>query len=238
MPLPFCLPGQAVCVTPRDATAATATAATSLLFLARLGLRVAVGPGAAVAVAVSPRYRNGTCGLCGNFDGRPADDRLHPAGATACHRRCPGAACPRCHQPPERTFLHEQLCGLLRLPEGPFGACHLLVPAGTFSAACLRELCEAPEDPALLQRLLAEVLGAYDAACRHAGAWVGPWSVPSLCRELGTGGGGRGGCPPWASQAVTSSPCVRDELCVSTRDVLHLSAHPPTMFSMSLVVHP
>lgn len=205
VPPPFCLQDRAVCVTPRGAT--------TLLLLADFGLRVTVGPGAAVAVAVSPRYRNVTCGLCGNFDGHPYNDHLHLHEATAsgdtCHRPCPGPACPPCRQPPKRAFVHTKLCGLLRIPQGPFGDCHATVHPGIFFDVCLRELCETAGDKEVhdevLNEVLNEVLGAYEAACRQAGARVGPWSTPNICRELETMGWevdvGPGGlwAPTWPS---------------------------------------
>ncbi|XP_009463177.1 PREDICTED: IgGFc-binding protein-like, partial [Nipponia nippon] len=146
VPLPFCPQGRAVCVTPQGAT--------TLLLLADFGLRVTVGPGAAVAVTLSPRYRNVTCGLCGNFDGHPYNDHLHKAttattGAT-CHRPCPGPACPPCRQPPKRSFVHAELCSLLRATRGPFGDCHSVVHPGIFYDVCLRELCESPGDKEVL----------------------------------------------------------------------------------------
>lgn len=205
VPPPFCLQDRAVCVTPRGAT--------TLLLLADFGLRVTVGPGAAVAVTVSPRYRNVTCGLCGNFDGHPYNDHLHLHEATAsgdtCHRPCPGPACPPCRQPPKRAFVHTKLCGLLRIPQGPFGDCHATVHPGIFFDVCLRELCETAGDKEVhdevLNEVLNEVLGAYEAACRQAGARVGPWSTPNICRELETMGWevdvGPGGlwAPTWPS---------------------------------------
>ncbi|XP_040977623.1 IgGFc-binding protein-like [Aquila chrysaetos chrysaetos] len=201
VPLPFCLRGRAVCVTPRGAAA--------LLLLADFGLRVAVGPGAAVAVAVSPRYRNVTCGLCGNFDGRPDDDiRLHDddvaASGVACHRPCPGPACPPCRQPPERAFVHTELCGLLRVPRGPFGDCHAAVHPGIFFDVCLRELCRTPGDKEVLDEVLDEVLGAYEAACRQAGARVGPWRTSDIC-------------PPWCPE---DSRCRPGDTCVPHRKLL------------------
>lgn len=185
VPLPFCLQDRAVCVTPRGATA--------LLLLTNFGLRVTAGPGAAVAITLSPHYRNVTCGLCGNFDGHPYNDHLHQVttGAT-CHRPCPGPTCPPCRQPPKKAFVHTQLCGVLRAPRGPFGDCHALVHPGIFYDICLQELCEAPGD----KEVLSEVLGAYEAACHQAGARVGPWSAPNVCRELGTVGT-RGGRWTW-----------------------------------------
>lgn len=181
--LPFCLQGQAVCLAPRGATT---------LLVADFGLRVTAGPGAAVAVTVSPSFRNVTCGLCGNFDGHPYNDHLHQATTATCHRPCPGPTCPPCRQPPKKAFVHTELCGVLRDPQGPFGGCHAAVHPRVFFDVCLWELCEAPGD----KEVLSEVLGAYEAACRQAKVRVGPWRVPSVCRELGTAGT-RGGRWPW-----------------------------------------
>ncbi|XP_066843115.1 alpha-tectorin-like [Anser cygnoides] len=169
--LPFCLQGQAVCLAPRGATT---------LLVADFGLRVTAGPGAAVAVTVSSSFRNVTCGLCGNFDGHPYNDHLHQATTATCHRPCPGPACPPCRQPPKKAFVHTELCGVLRDPQGPFGGCHTAVHPRVFFDVCLWELCEAPED----KEVLSEVLGAYEAACRQAKVRVGPWRVPSVCRAL------------------------------------------------------
>ena len=240
VPLPFCLQDRAVCVTP--------AAAAALLLLTATGLRVTAGPGGAVAVTVPSRYRNVTCGLCGNFDGRPANDHLHLVATVAtCHRPCPGPACPPCQQAPKRAFVHRQLCGLLRAPGGPFGGCHPLVDPGIFYDVCLRELCEEPGE----QEVLGEVVGAYEAACRQAGAVVAPWSGPKLCRELGTmGEGGHGavgllhgwpGCPSFMFSRSLSihdipmcPPWVHGGVCGSIPDVLQLSVLPQHPYASTM----
>eukprot|EP00075_Anas_platyrhynchos_P013838 XP_027303091.1 IgGFc-binding protein-like [Anas platyrhynchos] len=195
--LPFCLRGQAVCLAPRGATT---------LLVADFGLRVTAGPGVAVAVTVSPSFRNVTCGLCGNFDGHPYNDHLHQATTATCHRPCPGPTCPPCRQPPKKAFVHTELCGVLRDPQGPFGGCHAAVHPRVFFDVCLWELCEAPGD----KEVLNEVLGAYEAACRQAKVRVGPWRVPSVC-------------PPWC---VEGSGCRPGVTCVPHRALLRRDLSP------------
>lgn len=211
--LPFCLQGQAVCLAPRGATT---------LLVADFGLRVTAGPGAAVAVTVSPSFRNVTCGLCGNFDGHPYNDHLHQATTATCHRPCPGPTCPPCRQPPKKAFVHTELCGVLRDPQGPFGGCHAAVHPRVFFDVCLWELCEAPGD----KEVLSEVLGAYEAACRQAKVRVGPWRVPSVCRELGTAGT-RGGRWPWGVLGdLLGEVLVWDSPVARTSPWIHPWVHP------------
>ncbi|KAM4643698.1 zonadhesin-like isoform 1-T1 [Amazona ochrocephala] len=176
--LPFCLKDRSTCV-----SLSHQHSTTSIVLSTTFGLSVTAGPGPSVAITLASHHHNLTCGLCGNFDGHPSNDHLVATGAE-CHRPCPGPTCPPCHQAPKRAFVHGELCGVLRAPRGPFGSCHPRVNPGVFFDVCLWELCEAPG----AKEVLKEVLRAYEAACLQAGARVEPWSIPDVCRELGSVG--------------------------------------------------
>ncbi|XP_038624170.1 zonadhesin [Tachyglossus aculeatus] len=158
-------------------------------------------------VRVARRYRDQTCGLCGDFDGDGTDDLQFPNGTLA-----PGPGpfgdswatdsnCSSPVSPPARPCPEEEVesyegptfCGIFTSPQGPFATCHprinptvsrgdLSSPGGpgsrgTFAKDCVYDLCETDGDPGQLCRSLE----AYAAACQAAGILLGPWRNQTRC---------------------------------------------------------
>lgn len=161
-------------------------------------LRVSYDADHAVEIRLPSAYFNRTCGLCGNFNGRPQDDRLMPNGQQAQTSaelghswQVPGAEHddPSCEGPGtgERptagpcppVYGTEAFCGLLTSGRGPFAACHAaLSPAGFFES-CVFDLCAGSGSP----QLLCSALESYADACQGAGVVLPPWRNATFCRE-------------------------------------------------------
>lgn len=160
------------------------------------GLTVTYNWDALVTVKVPSSYAKALCGLCGNFNGDPADDLALRGGGQAanaldfgnswqeepspdtCGAGEPGA-CPKLDSMVAEQVQSKRECGVLADPSGPFAECHgKLDPQGAVRD-CVYDLCLLPGQA----ELLCEAVAAYADACQAAGATVQPWRTEEFCRE-------------------------------------------------------
>nr|XP_039253790.1 uncharacterized protein LOC120330882 isoform X1 [Styela clava] len=143
-------------------------------------------------VTVPGTYKRRTCGLCGNFNNYPQDDRrLHNSRLATSDSEfgndwkinIPNAPpCPDVedHNPCNavnyamRTLANEK-CKILNSPT--FAACHAVVNPAVYFATCVYDLCACGESE---QSCLCDVLEAYAAQCSRSGIAV-RWRNPALC---------------------------------------------------------
>ncbi|KGL96227.1 IgGFc-binding protein, partial [Charadrius vociferus] len=163
-----------------------------------------------VMLTVPQNYQGHLCGLCGNYNGQRHDDFLLPTDQQApnamlfgsawktpdvsCSDDCPKDDCPVCTQEKVVVLQNPNYCGILILPEGPFGSCHHLIDPTFYFQACLHDLCLAEGDT----HVLCQSVQSYAAACQEAGVIIEAWRRPSFCPLS---------CPANSSYSLCSNLC-------------------------------
>ncbi|XP_072317584.1 IgGFc-binding protein-like [Eucyclogobius newberryi] len=157
------------------------------------GLKVIFNWQSAVFVTLPSVYMGAVCGLCGNYNDKPADDLIpkngnnpaNPAdfGASwrvaeipGCVDQCKGN-CPDCDKTEMVQYEKEDFCGIIRDPTGPFRDCHAKVdPAGYFED-CVYDVClfRGRKD------VLCQSITTYTSACQAVGAEVYSWRTSQFC---------------------------------------------------------
>ncbi|XP_057286893.1 IgGFc-binding protein-like [Pezoporus wallicus] len=161
------------------------------------GLRVTYDWNWRLLIDLPSSFYSHTCGLCGNFNLKPEDDV--PQGGTNltsvvawaqawkvldeheddpfCWHYCEGA-CPLCEEEKRELYGGNQYCGLIKKSfQGPFKACHDVVPPQDFYRNCLYDVCMG--DGA--KQIFCPVVEAYASICKKHGATVHDWRTPSGC---------------------------------------------------------
>ncbi|XP_019353974.1 IgGFc-binding protein-like [Alligator mississippiensis] len=162
------------------------------LLVVRAGgsLEVQFNGASSAFVRVGPEHRRGLCGMCGNFDGDPTDDKVLPDGTPAHDDAQFGNAWVSDRSPPGCTngtgelrpclALPEvrRLCGILTNRSGPFAECHWHELPGPYLESCVYDLCQYGTG----NRMLCAALESYAEMCALLGV-----RVPSWRRALGCG---------------------------------------------------
>uniref|UniRef100_A0A8C3PP65 VWFD domain-containing protein n=1 Tax=Calidris pygmaea TaxID=425635 RepID=A0A8C3PP65_9CHAR len=146
-----------------------------------------------VTVTVPQSYQGHLCGLCGNYNGQQDDDFLLPGGQLApdavafgsawktskapCSDDCSQDDCPVCSEEKKAVLQKSNYCGLLTVPEGPFGSCHHLIDPTLYFQTCLHDVCLAKGDT----QVLCQSIQSYATTCQDAGGIIGAWRRPSFC---------------------------------------------------------
>ncbi|XP_039368548.1 IgGFc-binding protein-like [Mauremys reevesii] len=177
------------------------------------GLRVLLSQPHHITISIPSSYHGLVQGMCGNSNGNASDDSVTPGGAQApdavafgntwrvpggkerpCWSKCMGR-CRSCLSTNVSTLLGgQELCGIVRATEGPFGPCHLVVPPQEFYESCLYDLCMS--DGA--QKSLCPALAAYAAVCQAEGVTLDGWREASHCMLQ---------CPPHSRLQTCASAC-------------------------------
>lgn len=153
-----------------------------------------------LTLSLPKRFQDQVSGLCGNYNGDPADDFLTPDGKQApdvlnftkswkvndqdllCDDGCYGN-CPSCIPSQAQLFKKDLFCGMLTLPSGPFADCHQFLDPKPFLEECVYDMCVTGGERLTLCR----GLNAYAQACVDLGISVREWRSRTNCREFKTG---------------------------------------------------
>ncbi|XP_073723307.1 alpha-tectorin [Misgurnus anguillicaudatus] len=151
-------------------------------------------------VRLSQSYHGSVCGMCGNYNGDPADDIASPNGDLAPNDNdfgnswisdtsTPGCgASDRAANPNDCPFKKEysDLCAIITNKTGPFQQCHLYVDPAPYYYSCVYDLClYTPENG-----MLRSSVQGYEAACVILGIQIPEWrsspccNVGDCCSEL------------------------------------------------------
>ncbi|KFP16719.1 Zonadhesin, partial [Egretta garzetta] len=157
----------------------------------KLGLQLQFSGDHELLVKVSEKHKGKLCGLCGAYTGSPHDDFMRPDGVVVpdfndfgaswkapddewpCD---PGIAPPVSCTPTEEEAAKKQ-CAILAQLDGPFHACHAVLPPKTYFESCVYDQCATGGST----EQLCNVLEAYAAACAEAGVALGDWSAGTDC---------------------------------------------------------
>ncbi|XP_059387418.1 LOW QUALITY PROTEIN: alpha-tectorin-like [Carassius carassius] len=151
-------------------------------------------------VRASERFYGSLCGMCGNFNGNPADDKVLPSGDPAPddnsfgHSWQSDTSIPGCgagdqtgnaDECPSRQR-YSDLCSIITNTTGPFQNCHLHVDPAPYYYSCVYDLC-------LYTRangMLCSAVEAYETACAILEIQIPEWrsglrcDVRDRCSEL------------------------------------------------------
>ncbi|XP_008852263.2 IgGFc-binding protein [Nannospalax galili] len=175
------------------------------------GLVVTYNWDSQLTLSLPKRFRDQVSGLCGNYNGDPADDFRMPDGKQAsdvlnftkswklddgdkfCDDGCYGN-CPSCTKDQALNYKADRLCGMLNLPTGPFAACHKFLDPTPFIEDCVYDLCVTAGERITLCR----GLSAYAQACVELGISVRDWRSRTNCPLP---------CPPNSYYQLCSPAC-------------------------------
>nr|XP_055031164.1 alpha-tectorin isoform X1 [Misgurnus anguillicaudatus] len=144
-------------------------------------------------VRLSQSFHGSVCGMCGNYNGDPADDIASPNGDLAPNDNdfgnswisdtsTPGCgASDRTGNPDECPFKQEysDLCGIITKPTGPFQECHHHVDPAPYYYSCVYDLCLYTAQ----NGMLCSAVQAYEAACVVLGTQIPEWRSSLQCPE-------------------------------------------------------
>ncbi|XP_069057200.1 alpha-tectorin-like [Pleurodeles waltl] len=144
-----------------------------------------------ILVNLHSRYRNKTCGLCGNFNGDASDDfatqngtlsndtsqfviSWKVGGGLECSEGFKGT-CPVCQN--EEQFNSNFFCSIIKDPSGPFSLCHQHIDPNQYFSRCLNENYLMGGD----NITLCFSIWTYAAACQTANVTISQWRNESFC---------------------------------------------------------
>lgn len=146
-------------------------------------------------IRLPSNYNSSTCGLCGNYNGNPADDFLLPSGnqtssvdafGQAWALTPPSVPCGGCEGPCLKSetakvelYTGNDSCGLISFPAGPFSGCHRKVDPQPYVNNCAFDVYTM--NGSLTS--LCQSIQAYASVCQQAGLTIQAWRNSSFCRE-------------------------------------------------------
>ncbi|KAK2864905.1 hypothetical protein Q7C36_004059 [Tachysurus vachellii] len=117
-------------------------------------------------VRLGPSFHGSVCGMCGNNNGDPTDDKTRPNGELAQNDIAFG------------NSWKSNTSG----PGGPFQHCHFRISPESYFSSCVYDLCAYPES--LGQDLLCSAVEAYDAACTMLELMIQNWRSDLSCSRM------------------------------------------------------
>ncbi|XP_061452964.1 IgGFc-binding protein-like [Rhineura floridana] len=146
-------------------------------------------------VKISSSFSENVCGLCGNYNGDPADDFLTPSGSLAaspvefgqswkvedgdkfCWNDCHGE-CKKVTLEVLIKYKVEHFCGWISKREGgPFSQCHSVIDPEIFVENCAYDLYIYEGH----QEILCQALKSYADACQREGVILSDWRKLTGC---------------------------------------------------------
>ncbi|KAM9302195.1 mucin-5B-like [Gastrophryne carolinensis] len=190
----------------------------------RQGIRadVQLTPLMQVSVSLDPSYKGQTCGLCGNFNDRQADDFQTISGAiegTATSFANTWKTRGSCdnvknvyEDPCSFSVENEQYanywCGLISDPSGPFSPCHAMVNPDMYKKNCMFDTCncERSED------CMCAALSSYVRVCATKGILLTGWRSTVCSKYMDT-------CPKTMIYTYATNTCQPTCRSLSEPDV-------------------
>lgn len=150
-----------------------------------------------LVVRISSSFSENVCGLCGNYNGDPADDFVTPSGTLAlspvelgqswkvkdedpfCWDDCRGD-CKKVTLEVLVRYKVVPFCGWISKKEGgPFSQCHSVIDPEIFVDNCAYDLYFYEGH----REILCQALASYADACQREGVTLSAWRKLTDCRE-------------------------------------------------------
>ncbi|XP_034004778.1 mucin-5AC-like [Trematomus bernacchii] len=169
---------------------------------AKLGLFAIWNEEDSFLVELDPKYKNQTCGLCGDFNGVYNEFFSHGVKispvdfANFWKMNGPTESCS------DYTLESTQSCNNMRpqceqILTGPaFSSCHSGLDLASFTSACVADLCHSEQ---LDTVCLCNTVSEYSRQCSHAGGQPQNWRTEELCWKS---------CPEEMEYKECGSPCT------------------------------
>ncbi|XP_063168367.1 IgGFc-binding protein-like [Candoia aspera] len=134
-----------------------------------------------IETIVAWNFTGHLCGLCGNANGDPSDDKIEEYGKNWWVGCSPGCSpdCPPCTSAELESYQQDGYCGLLRRLDGPFFSCYSAIPVASFFDECVKKTCEARGQRAVW----CEVIATYVAACQAKSFPLQNWRTDTFCPQ-------------------------------------------------------
>ncbi|XP_024242959.2 alpha-tectorin isoform X1 [Oncorhynchus tshawytscha] len=144
-------------------------------------------------VRLGRSHHGAVCGMCGNLNGDPEDDKVLPNGTPARSDNDFGdgwkadTSRPGCGASDNRgggddcpfSVEYTDLCSIITNTTGPFSACHLHSDPQPYFTSCVYDLCL--YTPA--NGMLCSAVAAYEESCSVLGLDIPEWRAVMLCAE-------------------------------------------------------
>ncbi|XP_029438972.1 mucin-5AC-like [Rhinatrema bivittatum] len=199
---------------PFSAANITAFRASSFFIIVQtsMGLQVQIQlvPIMQVYVSLDPSFQGQTCGLCGNFNSKQADDFKAISGvvegtaASFANTWKTQADCPNvknifenpCTLSIENEKFAVHWCSLLTDTAGPFASCHSVVNPTTYQTNCIYDTCVCTKS----EDCMCAALSSYARACAAKGVSLSGWRK-NVCTKYTTT------CPKSLTYSYSISSC-------------------------------
>ncbi|XP_070767732.1 IgGFc-binding protein-like [Enoplosus armatus] len=155
-------------------------------------LKVSFDFASAVRVELASSYHNSTCGLCGDFNGDPADDLRLTNGKPASNANEFGVSqwlanvdgcsheCKDCAQPLPPDFKlpsYTSVCDIITAEDGPLADCVGRADSKQYRDDCVYDMVLNSGK----QESACDIISDYVEECQRGGGSVKPWRTKSLC---------------------------------------------------------
>nr|XP_033779282.1 zonadhesin-like [Geotrypetes seraphini] len=142
-------------------------------------------------VKVTSLYQGQLCGLCGDYDGTPANDFKTSEGQVVngvnefgnswnTQMNCTPVGSvvdPVCTEEERNLYEGPAYCWILVDAHGPFAACHKKISPHIFFKDCVYDMCELDGD----KQQLCQALESYVNECQERNITLGPWRNETFC---------------------------------------------------------